>query len=168
MKRVGGIAVFGFSVALSLVSNAAHASAGVDVHYAVPPLGHAATGYGVGLRFGEYLHAPFVELTPEVGTSYTNFADLEEVLVADVGARLGVGELARVGGYAHVGGGYDMPRHGPNQAGLFYDAGMFLNATVLPLTNIGFDFGYRYLVVGDWGVTPFRWATIGVHMDMIF
>src|SRR6185503_9589889 len=78
---------------------------GADFDLAFPIESSGNTGGGLGIRLGQQWHFPFIALTPEIGFTYHGFSgDFGPKSYRGIaGARLGIGEIIRIGPYAHAG-----------------------------------------------------------------
>jgi len=172
--RVGlSAALTGSLVFVATIFNAAPAQAktaiAADLDYAAPIDSDMKSGGGFAIRVGQQLHVPMLVLTPELVFSDHTFADNGPTAYRGLaGLRLGVGELIRPGVYGHLGfGSLSMPDPVPSHTAFTYDAGIFLDLTVLPLLDLGVHGAYNRLNAGD-GVPTFEWATIGAHAALVF
>ena len=159
-----------------LAPSTAHAlQLGADLEYDIPTTdagldGDLDSGLGFALRLGWPLHLPALVLTPEVGYHHATFGDDVTLNRGFVGARVALGEIFRVGAYAHVGVGnaaYHIP--GPDQdvTDATYDIGGFFDFTLLPLLNVGVHAGYGHLK-GDDNFGALGWVPLGVHAELVF
>jgi hypothetical protein len=166
-------AVIGSLVFVATTFSAAPAQAktaiGADLDFAMPIDSDMKSGAGFAIRVGQQLRAPFVVLTPELVFSDHSFTDDGPTAYRGLaGLRLGIGELIRPGVYGHLGfGSLSMPDPFPSHTAFTYDAGIFLDLTVLPLLDVGVHGAYNRLNAGD-GVPTFEWATIGAHAALVF
>lgn len=118
---------------------------------------------------GQQLQLPLLVLTPELVFNYQTFAGGAETSVYRglAGVRFGVGEILRPGVYAHLGYGSMDSAYAESSDGLSYDAGAFLDFTLLPLLNIGAHAAYAGQALG--GSEPaFDWVTVGLHAALVF
>jgi len=163
--------------ALLLRPAAAHADIvetmiGVDLEYALPVESVGDMGIGVAVRGGMQLHLPFVALTPELGLAYQGFTGTGDpsAFRGIAGLRAGLGEVLRFGAFGHAGVGHldlDMPGPDPSRTAFTYDAGLFLDLTVLPLLDVGAHAAYNQLIAeGD--EDAFHWLTFGAHAALVF
>jgi len=164
-------AVFALSMLFARSANAEAAIAG-DVEFATPIDSSLKAGGGFGLRVGYHAHIPFLIVTPELGFSYYGFGGdyPASVYRGTAGVRLAVGEIVRPGIFAHVGMGRlqaDGPTPDPSHSALTYDAGAFLDFTLLPLINIGAHVAYHRLNAKD-GVGAVDWLALGAHAEVVF
>jgi hypothetical protein len=173
-----GLASFAVVSALTLLTSTyAHAdpTVAVDLDYAKPiDQDDISSGGGFGIRLGQQLRAPGIVLTPEVGFTYAQFGnDLSPKVYRGIGGlRLGVGEIFRPGVFAHAGIGrisLDAPAgvDDPSHTGFTFDAGAFLDFTLLPFLNIGVHGAYNRLSGSD-EFDAFQWATFGAHGALVF
>ena len=164
-------AVFALSMLFARSVRAEAAVAG-DIDFAAPIDSSLSAGAGFGLRVGYHAHIPFIIVTPELAFSYFGFGgDYPASLYRGAaGVRLAVGEIIRPGIFAHVGVarlGADGPPPDPSHSALSYDAGAFLDFTLLPLINIGAHAAYNRLDAKD-GVGAVDWMTLGAHAEVVF
>jgi hypothetical protein len=155
----------------SLVSRPAAAgpTLGADLDLGFPVSSSGDTGGGFGIRFGQELHVAPVELTPEIGFTYHNFSGDygPKIYRGIVGARLGIGEVLRPGAFAHVGFGHFVPAYGDNQTAFTFDAGGFLDLTIIPFLNVGIHGAYNRVDADDSG-SAYEYATVGLHAALVF
>jgi hypothetical protein len=164
-------AVFGLSMLFAHSARAETAIAG-DLDFAAPVDSSLASGAGFGLRAGYHAHLPFIILTPELGFTYHGFGgDYPASVYRGVaGVRLAVGEVFRPGVFAHVGIGSlraDGPPPDPSHSALTYDAGAFIDFTLLPLLNLGAHAAYNRLNASTDGYA-LDWVTLGAHAEVVF
>ena len=170
---------FGFSAALTgsavLVATLFSASAeaktqiAADLDYAAPIDADSDSGGGFAIRLGQQLHVPLIVLTPELVFADHTFSDNGPTAYRGLaGLRLGIGEIIRPGVYGHLGfGSLSLPDPAPDHTAFTYDAGVFLDLTILPLLDIGVHGAYNRLNSGE-GVAAYEWATLGAHAALIF
>jgi hypothetical protein len=141
-----------------------------DLDYAVPPNSNTSDGLGFGVRLGRQVRLPpLLSVTPELAFTYHGFdPDGPAAYRGLVGMRLGFGEIVRPGAFAHLGiGRVNTEAPAPSSTGLGYDAGVFLDFTLLPLFNIGAHAAYNGINASD--VDPnFNWVTVGAHAALVF
>jgi hypothetical protein len=160
------------ALALTLGSGQARADTqiGFDLDYSVPIESIGDSGGGFGIRFGKQLHVPMVVITPEVVFAYHSFSGRGDPATYKgvLGLRLGLGEIFRIGPFAHLGVGHqDLDLAGdPNYTGFCYDAGLFFDLTIIPFLNVGVHGAYNQLSGSD--EPTFHWATFGAHAELIF
>ena len=140
-----------------------------DLDYAAPLDSDTKSGGGFAIRLGQQLHVPLLVLTPELEFADHTFSDNGPTAYQGLaGLRLGFGEIIRPGLFAHIGlGSLNMPDPVPSHTALTYDAGAFLDLTVLPLLDIGVHGAYNRLNSGE-GVAAFEWPTLGAHAALVF
>jgi hypothetical protein len=141
-----------------------------DLDYGAPLEDGSEWGAGFSIRLGQQVHLPALVLTPELVFNHQAFSGVGPTREYRglIGLRLGVGEILRPGVYTHIGFGrldFDSPVS-PGD-GLTYDAGAFLDFTLLPLVNIGAHVGYNALSPGNDAPT-FEWVNVGVHGALVF
>ena len=161
------------ALALSLWSANAEASTviGGDLDYAGPISTGATSGWGFGFRLGQRFHVPLIAIDPELGFTYHSFTDTTSPhsYRGLAGLRLGIGEIFRVGPFAHLGVGHlslsGTPDH--SRTAFTYDVGLFLDFTVLPLLDIGIHGSYDQIVAADAG-PAFQFATVGANVALVF
>jgi hypothetical protein len=171
LPAVIGVSVLALSISLAGSARADVAIAG-DIDYAAPVDSSVDAGPGFGLRLGYHAHIPFVILTPELGFSYYGFqGDYPANMYRGVaGMRLAIGEIIRPGVFAHIGVAQlqaDGPPPDPSHSALTYDAGLFLDFTLLPLVNIGGHAAYNRMEGSD-EASAVNWATVGAHAEIVF
>jgi hypothetical protein len=149
-------------------AQAATAIAG-DLDYALPlDSDEADSGGGFAIRIGQQVRLPLIALTPEIGFTYASFSEGPTAYRGIAGLRLGVGEVLRPGVFAHLGiGRLSLPDPLPSHTAFSYDAGVFLDFTLLPLLDIGVHGAYNR-VNGKDEVSAFEWVTLGAHAALIF
>jgi hypothetical protein len=70
--------------------------------------------------------------------------------------------------FVHAGIGHlSLPDSLPSHTAFSYDAGAFLDLTLLPLLDLGVHGAYNRVTPGD-EVEAFEWATVGAHAALIF
>jgi hypothetical protein len=131
-----------------------------------------SSGAGFGVRLGHQLDAPAVVLTPEIGFTYAGFDGGVKAYRGVGGLRLGVGEVLRPGVFAHAGIGrlsVDVPSGvpDPSHTAFTFDAGAFLDFTLLPFLNIGAHAAYNRQSGSD-ELDAFQWASLGAHAALVF
>jgi hypothetical protein len=141
-----------------------------DLDYAAPIDSVANAGGGFGIRLGQQLDVSPLVLTPELAFTYHGFSGdfAPAVYRGTAGLRLGVGEVIRPGIFGHLGIGrmtVDSPGPDLSHTAFTWDAGVFLDLTVLPLLNIGVHGAFNHLN-GD--VSSFEWVTVGAHAALVF
>jgi hypothetical protein len=172
--KLGSIASsFAAGAILLFVTGKAHADTALalDLDYAVPldaPDG-VDWGGGFAVRLGQQLHLPLLVLTPELAFNYQAFAGGADTAVYRglAGMRLAVGEILRPGIYGHLGFGRLVSSVPGHSDGLSYDAGAFLDFTLLPLINIGAHVAYSGLALRK-SEPAFDWVTVGLHAALVF
>jgi hypothetical protein len=173
-RRYVSTSVAGLLLAMGLCAVAAPAHAqlllGGDVDLALPVKSSAETGGGFAVRVGYHAHVPLAALTSEVGFNYDGFSgsDGPTVYRGLAGLRLGVGEVFRLGGYAHVGVGRlvgDTSAADSDRTGFTYDIGLLLEFTLLPFLNLGAHGAYNQMPDRDG--ESFQWMSVGGHVDLI-
>jgi hypothetical protein len=173
LRRLQLLAAAGFAFA-SLALHAATARAdvqiGFDLDYALPIDSSADGGGGFALRLGQQIHVPAIAFTPEIVFAYHSYAGGGDPATyrGVGGARLGFGEIFRLGPFAHIGLGHidlDLPGD-PSDTSFTYDLGLFFDLTLLPLLNLGVHGSYNELRNND--LPTFQWAIFGAHAELIF
>ncbi len=167
------IALAVFALFICTASSAkADLAVAADVDVAAPidsePL---KTGGGVGARVGYHAHIPLFVLTPEVIFSYYGFGGDSPASVYRGlgGARLAIGEIIRPGIFGHMGVGQMEADGSPAQSysAFTYDAGLFLDFTLLPILNVGIHGAYHGLSAGG-EMAAVGWAAGGGHVEFVF
>jgi hypothetical protein len=146
---------------------------GLDLDYALPIDSIGDGGGGFALRFGQQLHLPFLVITPEVAFAYHSYSgDGDPATYRGVGGvRVGIGEIFRLGPFAHLGVGHLDLDFASDRAytGFTYDVGAFFDLTLIPFLNIGVHGAYNQIAFSDDSDEPtFKWLTFGVHGELIF
>ena len=138
-----------------------------------------STGGGFGIRLGSQLHLPLVVLNPEIGFSYATLSgdvSSPKIYRGIAGARLGIGEILRFGVLAHIGFGYltlDLPSPAPDidYFAFAFDAGVFLDFTLLPLLNLGVHAIFNRLsptTEKNIHYDAVNWMQLGIHAALVF
>jgi hypothetical protein len=126
------------------------------------------SGSGGAIRLGRQADLVLVSLTGEIGGSYHGFAGEREVSVyrGFLGGRLQVGKILEPGIYGHLGIGKlnDEP---DSRTAPTFDAGLFLDLTVLPLVDLGVHAGYD-TVLGSGDANAFDYWVAGAHAALVF
>jgi hypothetical protein len=148
---------------------AADTAIAADLDVGFPLHSRGDSGGGFGIRLGQELHIPLATFTPEIGFTYHNFSGDygPKIYRGIVGARLGIGEILRPGVMGHVGFGHFVPTVGDNQNAFTFDAGAFLDLTVIPFLNIGVHAAYNH-VAADYSSGSYAFATLGAHAALVF
>jgi hypothetical protein len=163
-----GVAAF-IAFTVTAAPSRADVAIGADLDYAIPVHSPAKSGWGLGVHLGDQLHVPFVVLTPEIMFAYHDFSGnfAPTVYRGLAGLRLGVGEIVRPGVFVHLGIGR-FAVDGPGSHTAFtYDAGAFLDFTLLPLFNVGIHAAYNHFNSGN-HASSFQWVTLGAHAMLVF
>jgi hypothetical protein len=165
------VAVVLASLATVLVARPASAgpSFGFDPDLAFPIDSPGNTGGGFVARLGYELHLPLITSTPEIGFSYEGFGgDFgPSIYRGIVGARVGFGEVFRIGPLAHVGYGHLVPPHAPNADGFTWDVGGFIDLTLIPILNIGVHVVYNSLAANHTS-SAYNYLTTGLDLGLVF
>lgn len=142
---------------------------GADLDVTFPTHSRGDSGGGFGIRLGQQLHVPLAVLTPEIGFSYHNFSgDFGPKIYRGLfGLRLGFGEVLRPGAFAHVGIGHFVPTFGDNRNAFAFDAGGFLDLTIIPLIDVGAHAAYNR-VDADYSSGAYGYVTVGLHAALVF
>jgi hypothetical protein len=156
------------------VSRAARADTAIaaDLNWVAPIDSSLKSGGGFGVRVGYYTHLPLITLVPELGFTYASFGgDYPGTVYRGIaGMRLGIGEVLRPGVFAHIGVAQltaDGPPPDPSHTALSFDAGAFLDFTLLPIINVGAHAAYNRLNASDEGYA-LDWMTLGLHGEIVF
>jgi hypothetical protein len=169
VRRLGSaLAALAISGASVLVSKSAHAGVGIaaDVEADVPVDSEADTAVGVAARLEYRLHLPLFVLIPEVGIHYASFDSNPAMVRGIAGARIGFGEIVRFGAYAHVGvGSLSFDNGVDDVSGFTFDAGGFLDFTLLPYLNMGVHTGYGFVDVSE--SASLKWVPVGIHVELV-
>jgi len=144
---------------------------GLDLDYALPIDSIGEGGGGFALRFGQQVHLPLIAITPEVAFAYHSYSGGgDPATYRGVGGlRVGIGEIFRIGPFAHLGVGHlDLDyASDPSYTGFTYDVGGFFDLTLIPFLNVGVHGAYNQIAFGDEQET-FKWLTFGAHGELIF
>lgn len=162
---ITALAIVGAGV---LASKSAHAGVGIaaDVEADVPIDSEADTAVGVAARLEYRLHLPLFVLIPEVGLHYASFDSNPALLRGIAGARIGFGEVVRFGAYAHAGvGALSFDNGADDVSGFTFDAGGFLDFTLVPYLNLGVHAGYGFVDVSD--ADSLKWVPLGIHVELV-
>jgi hypothetical protein len=158
--------------ALASIPSSARADVqiGGDLDYVLPLESRAEMGAGFAIRLGWQLHLPLLVITPEAAFNYAGFSDTygPAVYRTVAGLRVGVGEVFRLGAFAHGGLGHlsaSVPGPDPTRTGFTYDLGIFFAFTLLPLLNLGVHAAYDQIPGTD--DPSFQWLTFGAHAELI-
>jgi hypothetical protein len=140
-----------------------------ELDYATPVHSDVGSGAGFGLRLGQQFRLPpIITLTPELAYTYHDFSPLPVAYRGVVGLRLGLGEILRPGVFAHLGiARLNQESPAPSVTDFSYDAGAFLDFTLLPFVNFGGHAAYNAVEVSG-GDPRFAWVTLGVHIELVF
>ena len=125
---------------------------------------------GFAVRIGYQLHLPLLTLTPEIGFHYAGFDPEPSLYRGIAGGRLGIGEVFRVGVFAHVGVGhasFDTVVGDVSHTAFTFDLGAFLDLTILPLIDIGIHAGYGNLSP-EGEEDALQWIPLGAHVAIVF
>jgi len=142
---------------------------GADLDVGFPLHSRGDSGGGFGIRLGQQLHLPLIALTPELGFTYHDFSgDFGPQIYRGIaGLRLGIGEVVRPGAFVHFGLGHFVPVVGDNRNGFTFDAGGFIDFTLIPLINFGVHAAYNR-VDADYSDAAYAFATVGLHAALVF
>jgi hypothetical protein len=165
------IVILATSLSMLFVTRAANAgpALGFDADLAFPIDSPGSTGGGFGARFGYELHLPLIAVTPEIGFTYHGFGgDFgPNVFRGIAGGRVGIGEIFRVGALAHIGYGHMDVAVGPNYDGFTWDAGGFVDFTLIPVLNIGVHVVYNSLAANGTS-SSYNFLTTGLDVGLAF
>lgn len=160
-----GVLMFGMSAPAR-----ADVQIGLDLDYALPIDSIGEGGGGFAIRLGQQVHLPMVAITPEVAFAYHSYSGSgDPATYRGVGGlRVGIGEIFRLGPFAHLGVGHlDLDfASDPSYTGFTYDVGGFFDLTLIPFLNIGVHGAYNQIAFGD--EPTFKWLTFGAHGELIF
>jgi len=173
LRTLSGVVALTACVATSRSAHAETVIAG-DLDFVVPidQPDAISSGGGFGFRLGQQLHLPALAITPEIGFNYAGFDGGVKTYRGIAGLRLGVGEIFRPGVFAHAGIGrlsVDVPSGvpDPSYTAFTFDAGVFLDFTLLPILNIGAHAAYNRQAGSD-DLDAFQWAALGAHAALVF
>jgi hypothetical protein len=142
----------------------------LDLEYAGPiDEGEVKGGSGGAVRLGRQADLVLVSLTGEIGGSYHGFGGTPDVTVyrGFLGGRLQVGKILEPGIYGHLGVGKLNADPGDSRTAPTFDAGLFLDLTVLPLVDLGLHAGYD-TVLGSGDAPAFDYWVAGAHAALVF
>jgi hypothetical protein len=126
-------------------------------------------GSGGAIRLGRQADLVAITLTGEIGGGYHGFggdADLR-VYRGFLGGRLQVGKILEPGIYGHLGIAKLDVDPGDSRTAPTFDAGLFLDLTVLPLVDVGVHAGYD-TVLGTGDANAFDYWVAGAHAALVF
>lgn len=172
-KLRAGLGALALVASLGGVAGKARADVAIaaDLEADVPvDLDAIDTGPGFALRLGYQVHLPLLTFTPEIGFHYASFDPEPTLYRGIVGARLGFGEVFRFGVFAHIGYGHasiDTPIGDVSHSAFTFDAGAFLDLTILPLIDLGIHVGYGRLSPES-DEDALQWVPLGVHAALVF
>lgn len=142
----------------------------LDLEYAGPIDEDPVTGgSGGAVRLGRQADLVLVTLTGEIGGSYHGFGGSPDVTVyrGFIGGRLQVGKILEPGIYGHLGVGKLNVDPGDARTAPTFDAGLFLDLTVLPLVDVGVHVGYDTVLGGE-DSNAFDYYVAGAHAALVF
>jgi catechol 2,3-dioxygenase-like lactoylglutathione lyase family enzyme len=141
----------------------------VDADAAISTSTGVDSGGGAAVRFGYEIPLVLVFVTPEIGGSYHFFGGDEAPGASRffAGGRFGVGQIVRPGVYAHAGYGHVAFGNGSFRSGATYDAGVFLDFTLLPVLDLGIHGAYTSITASS-GKPENDWFVAGVHAALVF
>jgi hypothetical protein len=128
------------------------------------------TAPAFALRLGWQLHLPALVITPEVGYHRVSFGDELTLNRGFAGGRIAIGEVFRIGAFAHVGfanATFQSAAGDQDSTDVTYDVGGFFDFTLLPLLDVGVHAGYGR-ARADESEDPVQWVPIGAHIALIF
>jgi hypothetical protein len=163
------IALGGASLWLAPSTARAAIAIAADLEADVPTDNDLDTAAAFALRLGWQLHLPLFVFTPEVGYHHAAFGDQLKLDRAFAGARIGIGEVFRIGAFGHVGVGHAAFHSAGDDTGITdvtYDVGGFFDLTLLPLLDVGVHAGYGGMRTD--GRDALNWIPIGIHLALIF
>ena len=147
-----------------------HTQLALDLEYAgAIDQGDVTTGAGGAIRLGSQTDLLLLSLTGEIGGSYHQLGGVPEVTAyrGFLGGRISVGKIIEPGVYGHLGIGSLAPDPGDSRTAATFDAGLFLDLTVLPLVDLGIHAGYVTLLGND-DLDAFDYYVAGAHAALIF
>jgi hypothetical protein len=142
----------------------------LDLEYAGPiDEGEVEAGSGGAVRLGRRADLVLVSLTGEIGGSYHGFGGSPDVTVyrGFLGGRLQVGKILEPGIYGHLGIAKLNVDPGDSRTAPTFDAGLFLDLTVLPLVDVGLHVGYDTVLGGE-DANAFDYYVAGAHAALVF
>jgi hypothetical protein len=168
--RSGNGIVVALFVSVACFGSSAHASTEIaaDLDFSGVFDEPVSSGYGGALRAGYGLNLLLLKLTPEFGASFHRFTGEPGVSLvrAFVGGRLALGSGLEPGVYAHLGIGHLSGNSALNRTTPAFDAGLFLDLTILPLINLGVHGSYNALLHGE-QPNAFDFYLIGAHAALV-
>jgi hypothetical protein len=147
-----------------------HTQLALDLEYAGSiDQGDVTTGAGGAIRLGSQADWFLLSLTGEIGGSYHQFGGVPDVRVyrGFLGGRISVGKILEPGLYGHLGIGSLSVDPGDSRTAATFDAGLFLDLTVLPVVDLGIHAGYVTLL-GTNDLDAFDYYVAGAHGALIF
>lgn len=147
-----------------------HTQLALDLEYAGPiDQGDVTPGVGGAIRLGSQADLLLLSLTGEIGGSYHQFGGVPDVTVyrGFLGGRISVGKILEPGLYGHLGVGSLSLDPGDSRTAATFDAGLFLDLTVLPLVDLGIHGGYVTLLGND-DLDAFDYYVAGAHGALVF
>jgi hypothetical protein len=138
----------------------------VDAEFAYPedrPGVHR--GWGAGARVGKHWDLWLIELTPELGGSYSSFPGPASARAyrGVLGARVAVGFIIEPSVFAHAGVGHLRHASEPTVTDLTYDGGLGLDFTLIPKIDLGVHATW-IAVDGSDTSQQFSWLALGAHV----
>ena len=126
-------------------------------------------GNGGAVRLGRKANLAVVSLTGEIGGSYHSFSGSPDVSATRgfVGGRLALGQGLEPGVYGHLGIGRLNVDPGESRTEPTFDAGLFLDLTILPLVDLGVHAGYD-TILGKNDTPAFDYYVAGAHAALVF
>jgi len=145
---------------------------GFDMDLGVPRNQKVGLGTGFGFRLGNEIAVPDLVITPEVDFAYYDFGGAfgPRLYRSTAGARIGFGDIIRPGAFTHLGLGRYEPTltvESPQWTWEF-DAGAFVDFTVLPVFTFGAHAAYNHSSGLDYKGHEYDFFTFGMHATFLF
>lgn len=149
----------------------------LDLHYIGPvsPDLNVTGGAGAALRLGKRFYSDDWVITLELMGAYDSFGGNDEARLYSGLAGLRVGydlPLLRPGIFAHAGLGRssfdDLAAPGLGHTAFTYDAGVFVDLTLLPMLNVGAHAAYNQILESNAGSNGLKWLSVGLHAELVF
>jgi hypothetical protein len=132
-----------------------------------------ASGTGLGIRIGQRIHVPLLVVSPEISLGYGEIASeqLARLYRGTAGLRLGVGEILRPGAFLHLGVGRlegleNAQTADRTRTAFTWDAGGFLDITVLPFIDVGAHVAWGSLAARH-GAPSYGFLMVGLQAALI-
>ncbi len=171
--RYVGLTAFA-ACALAPLRADAQPTIGADAAYALPLEDELDSGASFGVRVGHRFDGHSAAITPELGFNYVSLSGGRDPRVyrGMAGVRFGVGKVVRPGAFAHAGFGHvkldaEAGAGGSSYTAFTFDAGAFLDLTLVPYVTFGAHLAYNRVDDTD-DFESVRWASFGGHVAVTF